>query len=105
MSSARTGDHPVVEPAEDLKARIVELECSKRKLEEKLSSYERVFFENPVPAVVYAADTLKILEANSSALQLYNCEHDALCSLNLKDLFAAEQLGNEADFAVELRSP
>ncbi len=57
-------------------ARIAELEASIQKLESRLSVYERVFFENPVPAIVYNPESFAILEANDSALSLYGYKRE-----------------------------
>src|SRR5882757_3846586 len=90
--------------AESLRDRVSELEDAARDLETRLLAYEEVFFGNPVPALVYAADSLAILEANNSALALYGYEQDHIRSLNLLDLFANnDQKGPELE--AELRKP
>jgi PAS domain S-box-containing protein len=84
--------------------RVSELECAARDLENRLLAYEAVFFGNPVPALVYAADSLDILEANNSALALYGYGQEHIRSLNLLDLFANnDQKGPELE--AELRKP
>lgn len=72
-------------------------------LESRLSTYERVFFENPVPIIVYAADSLRILEANKSAMALYGYERDQLRSLSVTELFAPDTRRNRTDLKTELR--
>ncbi|HMJ61799.1 MAG TPA: PAS domain S-box protein, partial [Bryobacteraceae bacterium] len=90
--------------AESLRDRVSELEGAQRDLETRLLAYEEVFFGNPVPALVYAADSLDILEANNSALALYGYEQEHIRSLNLLDLFANnDQKGPELE--AELRKP
>jgi PAS domain S-box-containing protein len=74
-------------------------------LEARLSAYERVFYENPVPVVVYAADSLRILEANKSAVALYGYERQQLRSLSVTELFAPDSRRNLADLKSELRKP
>src|SRR4051794_9463191 len=89
---------------ESFRDRISELECAVKDLENHLLAYEEVFFGNPVPALVYAADSLDILEANHSALELYGYEQEHIRSLNLLDLFANnDQKGPELQ--AELRKP
>jgi PAS domain S-box-containing protein len=90
---------------EELLARIAELERWVEKLQNKLSGYERVFFENPVPAIVYQPGSLKILEANDSALSLYGYERKQIRQLNLLDLFAPGAYRSEADLLSELSRP
>src|SRR5690242_10252086 len=89
---------------ESLHERVAELERTAAELENRVLAYEEVFFGNPVPALVYAADSLAILEANNSALTLYGYEQEHIRSLNLLDLFAKnDQKGPE--MAAELRKP
>jgi PAS domain S-box-containing protein len=89
---------------ESLRERVAELECTADELERRVLAYEEVFFGNPVPALVYAADTLDILEANNSALTLYGYEQEHIRSLNLLELFANnDQKGPELE--AELRKP
>lgn len=91
---------PVID--ESLNGRVAELERTARELENRLLAYEGVFFRNPVPALVYAADTLEILETNDSALGLYGYERQHIRSLNLLDLFASDDQKGP-DLADELR--
>jgi hypothetical protein len=51
---------------EDLRARVAELEASVQSLEGRLRGYRRAFFENPIPVLLYRANSLDILEANES---------------------------------------
>ena len=89
---------------ESLRERVAELERTAGELENQVLAYEEVFFGNPVPALVYAADSLAILEANNSALTLYGYEQEQIRSLNLLDLFANNnQKGPELE--AELRKP
>jgi PAS domain S-box-containing protein len=81
------------------------LETAVRSLEERLCAYERVFFDNPIPAIFYSAESLDILEANESALRLYGYDRQQLCSFNLLDLFGAEPLRTDPSFLAELRKP
>ncbi len=91
--------------AEDLQARVAELEGWVEKLQNRVSGYERVFFENPVPAIVYDPVSLQVLEVNKSALSLYGYRREQMRELNLIDLFATEGYRNEADLLSELGKP
>src|SRR6266700_3291864 len=89
---------------ESLPERICELEATVQALRLRLLSYEGVFFGNPVPALVYAADSLDIVEANDSTLALYGYDRQHIQSLNLIELFAANERTG-AELAAELRKP
>lgn len=91
--------------AEDLRARITELEASVQKLESRLFGYRRAFFENPIPVLLYQASSLDILEANDSALMLYGYGRQQICSLNLIDLFSPEAQPERSELIAELRRP
>jgi two-component system, sensor histidine kinase and response regulator len=90
---------------EQLRARIAELETSVQTLENRLFGYRRAFFENPLPVILYRANSLDILEANDSALTLYGYERQQICSLNLIDLFSPEDQPERAELIAELRRP
>ena len=89
---------------QSLLARIGELEATVLRLENQISGYERVFFESPVPAIVYDSDCLSILEANGSVLGLYGYERAQFCSMNLRELFAAEDR-SWSELVPELQKP
>jgi PAS domain S-box-containing protein len=91
--------------AEDLRARIAELEASVQRLESRLFGYRRAFFENPIPVLLYQASSLNILEANDSALMLYGYGRQQICSLNLIDLFSPEAQPEPSELIAELRRP
>ncbi len=73
------------------------------RLEGRISAYERVFLENPVPAIVYAADSLRILEANERALELYGYGREQLRSLSVTELFAPDAHRSLDNLKAELR--
>lgn len=83
---------------QELRAQIADLEA-------RLSAYKQVFFENPVPAIAYAADSLRILEANESALALYGYNRQQFRSLRVTELFAPDTRRNRIDLKAELRKP
>ncbi len=91
--------------SEDLRARVAQLENAINTLENRIDSYKRVFFENPVPAIIFAAETLNILDVNQSALALYEYDREAMCSLNCLDLFGPRARRNGPELAEELRRP
>ncbi len=76
-----------------------------KKLEIRISGYERAFYENPVPAIVYDLQELAVIDANSSVLALYGYEKDRFCSLTLSDLFAPGANGGAFDLFKEFRKP
>jgi hypothetical protein len=90
---------------ESLRAQIRQLETCIGLLEKRLSGYERVFSENPVPTIVYDPISLEILEANDSALALYGYDRQQIRKVNLIDLFAPDNLRNQAELAEELAKP
>lgn len=90
---------------EDLQARVAELESWVGRLQNRLSGYELVFFENPVPGIVYDPVSLQIIEVNHSALSLYGYEREQMRQLKLIDLFATEGYRNQADLLSELGKP
>lgn len=81
------------------------MESTIQHLEVRLQSYEGVFFGNPVPALVYAAESFEILEANDSALRLYGYNRQEIRALALIDLFAGEGQPDNDALAAELRKP
>ncbi len=88
-----------------LRARVAELEASVERLEKRISGYESVFFNNPVPAIVYDPVSLQILEANNSALSLYGYAREEIRRLNLMDLFAPDRHRTNAELLSELGKP
>ena len=88
-----------------LRARIAELEASVESLENRVSGYERVFFDNPVPAMVYDPVSLEILEANNSAMSLYGYAREEIRRLSVMDLFAPDRLRTHAELQTELGKP
>lgn len=76
-----------------------------QELRASLESYERVFFDNPIPAVVYNPENFGILEANKSALALYGYDRSQMCHLSVLDLFAPDALDSKAEIAAELKKP
>jgi PAS domain S-box-containing protein len=94
-----------VDSPEQLRARISELEASVQNLENRLFGYRRAFFENPLPVILYRANSLDILEANDSALTLYGYGREQICALNLIDLFSPEDQPERSELIAELRRP
>jgi two-component system, sensor histidine kinase and response regulator len=75
------------------------------RLNRKLDQHRQVFFGNPMPCIVYETASLRILDANDSALALYGYAHDQLCSMALVDLFAPDERRQSAELMLELRRP
>ncbi len=91
--------------AGELRARVLQLEESLQRLEDRLAVHERVFYENPIPAIVYSVEDLTVLRANDRARELYGYRLDEICSLNVRDLFAASELQKHPDLDERLRQP
>jgi two-component system sensor histidine kinase/response regulator len=87
-----------------LQHRIAELEAALAGLEDERSVFERIFVENPMPAIAYSIPSLKVLKGNESAASLYGYSCDQLVELNLLDLFSAEEQRRH-DLSTELRRP
>jgi PAS domain S-box-containing protein len=85
-----------------LQARIHELEKYVRGLQSRVFAYEQAFSHNPVPSIVYAAESLEILEANESALKLYGYQLHEMRALKLVDLFAPDRYGSWDELSTEL---
>ena len=90
---------------EDFRARLTELEATVEALNGKVSKHKAVFYENPMPALVYSESTLRILEVNGSALALYEYTREQMCSMRLVDLFSADDLRPQAEIVRELSRP
>jgi PAS domain S-box-containing protein len=86
-----------------LRSRVSELEEAERNLCFRLSQYERVFFENPAPVMVYDANSLKIIQANEQAQLLYGYSAKEITALSLLDLFAPKGHHSHFDLRSELR--
>jgi two-component system, cell cycle sensor histidine kinase and response regulator CckA len=82
-----------------------QLEESESSLRFRLSQYERVFFENPAPVMVYDAKSLNIIEANEQARLLYGYSEKEINSLSLLDLFVPKSSHGQFDLRSELRKP
>ena len=70
-----------------------------------VSDYERVFFQLLAPALIYNPVSLRIIEANDAALNLYGYDRDQIRALSLADLFAPETSKNTADLKQALAEP
>jgi PAS domain S-box-containing protein len=102
-SEATVGTGPEPVSIERMRSQIAALESSVKSLEERLAVYETVFFANPVPALIYAVETLELLEFNSSALKLYGYDPVQFSRLNLLELFSPDPRHDLGELANELR--
>ncbi len=68
-----------------------------------VTSYEQVFYSNPIPAIIYRPSDLTILEANKSALALYGYEREQMCGFTVLNLFAPDAYYGKTDLAAQLR--
>lgn len=74
-------------------------------LERSNADIRRIFWENPMPAVVADGDSLSILDANESVLGLYGYSRERIRQLNLLDLFSPEEQRRRRDLTTELQRP
>jgi len=74
-------------------------------LRRQLDQHRLAFVTNPMPLLVYETATLKILDANDSALALYGYTHQQICSLSLLELFSPDEQRENNDLQVELGRP
>lgn len=86
-----------------MEAENLEAQRTIAQLRSSLDSYERVFSDNPIPAIVYRPDDFTILETNNSALTLYGYERAQMRGLNLLSLFAPHAYYGKTELAAELK--
>lgn len=92
-----------IEPEENCVAR---LEATIAELRAQVRAYEDVFYNNPNPAVIFAQDDFRILEANKNAIELYGYTRKQICKMNLLDLFAGDSSERwRSVLELELRKP
>jgi PAS domain S-box-containing protein len=82
-----------------------QLENSIQVLQEQLATHERVFYDNPIPTIIYSAGDLSILNANESALVLYGRSLQNMRIQTVLDLIVGEAEGTTRDLFRELRKP
>jgi PAS domain S-box-containing protein len=86
--------------------RIAKLQATIAGLRALTRAYEGAFYENPNPAIIFAQDNFRILEANKNAVELYGYTRKQMCKMSLLELFSAGE-GERARglLEVELRKP
>jgi PAS domain S-box-containing protein len=103
MSEGRSQSPPAeLDSTDELRARVAQLEHSIHGLQNRLSAYDRIFLQNPSPAMVYDPSSLEILEANDGVLALYSFTREELCGLTLLDLFGPMSAKERAEVRLEL---
>jgi len=93
----------LVDVAGPLEAENAALKAKVEQLQDVVANYQRIFFENPIPAVIYRVEDFTILEANSGALALYGYSREQICGLNILSLFAPDAYYAKTDWAAELK--
>lgn len=88
-----------------MRARVTQLEKMVERLEQRLSSYDQVFRQNPSPAIIYDPSSKEILDANDGALALYGYNRQQLSGLTLLKLFGPMSRREEAEVLQELAKP
>lgn len=96
---ADTGQTPA-----ELWEHVAELEATVELLEGRVSALQHVFLDSSVPAIIYAAATLDVLDANDSAAALYGINRGRAGRLNLLDLAMSGERG-AAELAADLKKP
>ncbi len=96
---------PTEELPSQLRERASQLENSIQVLQERLATHERVFYDNPIPTIVYSAADLSILNANESAQVLYGLSLQNMRAQSMLDLIVGEAGGTQRDLLKELRRP
>jgi two-component system, sensor histidine kinase and response regulator len=91
--------------SEHLRSVLAHQRAEIEQLDHRLNQQKQVFAGNPMPCVVYETTSLRILEANDSALALYGYSHDQLCSMSLVELFAPGERRQSSELMLELRRP
>lgn len=103
-----SNDVLTIEPAGgEIEARernVAELEATIAELRALVRAYEGVFYGNPNPAVVFAPDTFRILEANKNAIELYGYTRKQMCEMSVLDLFSVDARARST-LEAELRKP
>ena len=85
---------------------MAKLEATIAELRSLVRAYEGVFYGNPNPAVIFAQDDFRILEANKNAVELYGYTRKEMCEMSLLDLFASDAGERwRASLEAELRKP
>jgi PAS domain S-box-containing protein len=69
---------------------VAALEATISELRAVVRAYEGVFYGNPNPAVIFAPDDFRILEANKNAVELYGFTRKQMCEMSLLELFSGE---------------
>ncbi len=90
---------------EDLRARIAELQLTVERLQQRLSSYDQVFRQNPSPAIIYDPASKMIVEANEGAVALYSYNRQQLSTMMVLDLFGPMASQELAELQQELEKP
>ncbi len=54
--------------------------------------YRKIFYKSPLPIWIFNLETLKFLEVNEAAMQLYGYSRDEFLSMTLKDIRPAEDI-------------
>jgi PAS domain S-box-containing protein len=93
-------------PVEASEREIAKLEATVAELRTLVTAYEGVFYGNPNPAVIFAQDDFRILEANKNAVELYGYSRKEMCEMSLLDLFSGEPGERpRSTLEAELRKP
>ena len=85
---------------------IAKLQATIAELRALTRAYEGAFYGNPNPAIIFAQDNFRILEANKNAVELYGFTRKEMCEMSLLDLFSrGNDERNRNALEAELRKP
>lgn len=91
--------------ADELRARVVELEQTVRSLADQTPAFDRLNFEIAAPTLVYDVDSFQVIDANNTALALYGYTLGEIRRLNLLHFFVPHPCIQGVDLESELRKP
>ncbi|HEY8612908.1 MAG TPA: PAS domain S-box protein [Roseomonas sp.] len=74
-------------------------------LAESEAAFRRLFHSNPAPMWVYDRETLRFLEVNDAAVQVYGWSREAFLGMTILDIRPADERENVRQAATEGRAP
>jgi PAS domain S-box-containing protein len=84
-------EEKTIERAKDILSIILENKISEALLKISVESYRYLFNNNPSSIIVWDISTLKIIEVNETAIDIYGYTRDEFLKLTIKDIFPSGQ--------------
>jgi two-component system, sensor histidine kinase and response regulator len=91
--------------AEQLRARVVQLEEAIEALVAQPLALDGLSFGIAAPTLVYDVNSFQIIDANNTALALYGYTLDEIRQVDIRDVFAPHSSARSVDLEAELRKP